>query len=127
MTLKIYGYHNSTCSKRVAVVLYSKKIPHEFIPVDIVTAKENRSAEFLEKQPFGQVPILEDDEEGIRLYESRAICRYLEGKYPDKGPKLIPSDSDKKGKAMFEQAASTEAANFDPYASKAAFQTVIRK
>jgi glutathione S-transferase len=42
----------------------------------------------------------------------------LEAKYPDQGTKLAPASSDLKAKALFEQAASIESANFDPYASK---------
>lgn len=48
------------------------------------------------------------------LYESRAICRYLEEKYAAQGTPLIPREL--KAKALFEQAASVEFANFEPYA-----------
>lgn len=55
------------------------------------------------------------DDDGFVLYESRAICRYLAEKYADQGtPNLIPTEL--KAKALFEQAASIEYANFNPYA-----------
>jgi hypothetical protein len=41
--------------------------------------------------------------------------------------RLIPDVKDIKAKAIFEQAMSIEVANFDPYASKAAFETFIQK
>ncbi|KAK7444065.1 hypothetical protein VKT23_015463 [Stygiomarasmius scandens] len=121
MALKLYGHPNSTCTKRVATVLHEKKIPHELVTVDYAKIKE---PEYLEKQPFGQVPYLDDD--GFILYESRAICRYLEAKFPNQGPKLVPSASDLKATALFEQAASIEVANFDPFASKAGFEAIIK-
>ncbi|KAF5332363.1 hypothetical protein D9758_016954 [Tetrapyrgos nigripes] len=123
MALKVYAFPYSTCSKRVATVLYEKKIPHELILVDL-SKGEHKAPSYLEKQPFGQVPYIDDD--GLILYESRAICRYLEEKYGQgQGQRLIPTDPKKK--ALFEQAASVEMANFDPYAGRAAYEAVIKK
>jgi len=56
---------------------------------------------YLEMQPFGKVPVLEDD--GYFVYESRAMCKYLAKKYADQGPKLIPADEDLKAYGLFEQ------------------------
>ncbi|KAJ7702561.1 glutathione S-transferase, partial [Mycena olivaceomarginata] len=42
---------------------------------------------------------------------------YIEDKYPNQGTPLVPTDS--RGKALFEQAASIEYSNFDPFCSKA--------
>ncbi|KAK7448521.1 hypothetical protein VKT23_013783 [Stygiomarasmius scandens] len=129
MVLKIYAIPMSNSAKRVAVVLYEKKIPHEFINVDM-TNQEHKSAAYLDKQPFGQVPYIDDD--GFILYESRAICRYLEAKYPNQGPKLAPSFGEGEGEdsikatALFEQAASIEISNFDPYAGKAFFEGLFK-
>jgi glutathione S-transferase len=44
--------------------------------------------------------------------------------YPDQGAKLIPTDP--KAVAFFEQAASVEMANFEPYAAAAAFEMVLK-
>ncbi|KAJ7675219.1 glutathione S-transferase [Mycena rosella] len=121
MVLKLYGMGLSTCTRRVGVVLFEKKVPFEFIDIDLPKG-EHKSGPFLEKQPFGQVPYIEDD--GFVLYESRAICRYIEDKYPDQGTKLVPSDV--KGKALFEQAASIEYSNFDPFCSKAVAEMIFK-
>jgi glutathione S-transferase len=43
---------------------------------------ENRDPGFLAKNPFGRVPALELDD-GRILCETRAICSYLEGAYPE--------------------------------------------
>lgn len=51
------------------------------------------------------------------MYETRAIARYIEAKYPSQGTKLIPSTKDLKVIALFEQAVSVEVSNFDPHVS----------
>lgn len=57
MVLKLYGSPMSTCTKRVAVVLHEKQVPFEMIPVDYAKG-EHKSPEYLEKQPFGQMPYI---------------------------------------------------------------------
>lgn len=57
MTLKLYGYSGSTCTRRVALVLHEKKVPFELVVVDI-GKNEQKSPEYLMKQPFGQVPYI---------------------------------------------------------------------
>jgi glutathione S-transferase len=52
------------------------------------------------------------------LYESRAICRYLVEKYADQGTPLLPAGL--KERALVEQAASLELANFHPAVIKVA-------
>ncbi|KAG5634673.1 hypothetical protein H0H81_001136 [Sphagnurus paluster] len=117
MTLKLYG----TRVQRVITVLNEKGVPFELIEVDLMKG-EHKAPQFLEKQPFGQVPYIDDD--GFILYESRAICRYIATKYADQGTKLIPTDL--KGNALFEQAASIESSNFDPSASAAVFENLFK-
>ena len=63
------------------------------------------------------------DDDGVQLFESRAIARYLINKY-GKDSGLIPSDP--KANALFEQAASIEAFNFDQYASGIVFERVFK-
>ncbi|KAF5349755.1 hypothetical protein D9758_010192 [Tetrapyrgos nigripes] len=123
MVLKLYGSPVASCTLRVAVVLYEKKIPFELYPIDLQKG-EHKVPTYLEKQPFGQVPLLDDD--GFVVFESRAICRYLEAKYPNQGPKLVPASSDLKATALFEQAASIETANFDSFAGKVAVEGYIK-
>ncbi|KAJ7716973.1 glutathione S-transferase-like protein [Mycena maculata] len=119
--LKLYGFHSSTCVRRVATVLLEKQVPFEFVDIDLATA-EHKSGAFLEHQPFGQVPYIEDD--GLILYESRAICRYIVEKYPTHGPQLVPTDII--GRALFEQAASIEYCNFDPFCSGAVAEMIFK-
>ncbi|CCM05619.1 uncharacterized protein FIBRA_07848 [Fibroporia radiculosa] len=124
MVLKLYGFPLSTCTRRVALVLKEKNVPYELVPVDL-TKNEHKSAEFMTKQPFGQVPYIVE-EDGFQLYESRAIGRYIALKYAGQGNKILPDPSDFKNTALFEQAASIELTNFDPFASGLAFEKVFK-
>ncbi|CAE6384755.1 unnamed protein product [Rhizoctonia solani] len=63
-------------------------------------------------QPFGCIPVLIDEDE-TRIFESRAIARYLVAKYGNEST-LVPSPSDPKAYGLFEQAASIEYSIFDP-------------
>ncbi|KAF7313001.1 Glutathione S-transferase [Mycena kentingensis (nom. inval.)] len=108
--IKLHGHPISTCTKRVATVLLEKGIPFEFVQVDFAGIK---TADYkANMQPFGQIPVLEDD--GYFLFESRAIGRYLAEKYADQGTPLIPTGGDLKEKGKFECAMSIEATQFLP-------------
>ncbi|KIL66458.1 hypothetical protein M378DRAFT_103526 [Amanita muscaria Koide BX008] len=122
MVLKLYGLAFSGNIQRVTVVLHEKQVPYELVTVDLYKGA-HKTPEYLEKHPFGQIPYLDDD--GFILFESRAIARYIAIKYADQGTKLIPSDL--KGRALFEQAASIEKANFDSYARTIVFEKWAKK
>ncbi|ESK94468.1 hypothetical protein Moror_8126 [Moniliophthora roreri MCA 2997] len=118
MVLKLYGSRLATCSARVEVVLIEKQIPYEFIEVNLIpSVSEQKTEAHKKKQPFGKVPYIDDD--GFILYESRAICRYLEAAYAGFGTRLAPPTSDVKATALFEQAISIEMTEYDPSATKA--------
>ncbi|KAJ7067551.1 thioredoxin-like protein [Mycena amicta] len=121
MVLKLYGVTFSSNTRRVACTLIEKQVPFELVNIDLAGG-ENKSPAYLEKQPFGQVPYIDDD--GFILFESRAICRYIAEKYPDQGTKLIPTEA--KAKAIFEQGASIELTDFDPLAYSAAAEMLLK-
>ncbi|KAJ6535288.1 glutathione S-transferase [Mycena vulgaris] len=123
MVLKLYSVTNAGggCGI-VAMVLAEKQIPFELVLVDMAK-KDHKTPEYLAKHPFGQVPMIDDD--GFVLYESRAICRYLAEKYAGQGTALLPTTL--KGKALFEQAASIEFANFYPQILKIGMEGVYKK
>ncbi|CAM4822931.1 unnamed protein product [Rotaria magnacalcarata] len=123
MTITVYGAYQSTCTKRVLATLHEKGIKFEFHPIDITKGEQKDPRYIEEKQPFGVIPVLTDDD--FQIYESRAICRYLESKYKSKGTELIPANI--KGLGHFEQAASIESSYFDPYASGIVFEKVFKK
>ncbi|KAJ7157969.1 glutathione S-transferase [Mycena crocata] len=84
------------------------------------TPLAHKSPAYLEKQPFGKIPYIDDD--SFILCETRAICRYIVVKYP--ASRLIPSDP--KAHALFEQAAAVEVAEFDPSAAVAVREMVMK-
>ncbi|KAF9259398.1 glutathione S-transferase [Marasmius fiardii PR-910] len=99
------------------------KIPYELITIDL-SKGEQKVPSFIEKQPFGQVPYLDDN--GFIVFESRAICRYLAMKYKDQGPNLLPDFNDLESTALFEQAVSIEGSNFDAFAYPAVAEMVFK-
>ena len=116
--MKLYGNPGSTCTRKVLCTLAEKGVKAEFVLVDLGKGEHKQPAH-LAHQPFGQVPALEDN--GFKLYESRAICRYIDETAP--GPKLTPSDA--KAHALMEQWISVETSNFTPFAMKIIYQKLF--
>ena len=57
MVFKLYGIYRSPWVRLVAAVLKEKQIPFELIPVDLANG-EQKTPDYLEKHPFGQVPYI---------------------------------------------------------------------
>jgi glutathione S-transferase len=117
--LKIFGHPASTCTRKVLMTLAETKTPYEFVTVDFVT-QEHKKEPHLTRQPFGQIPAIDDD--GFAFYESRAICRYINER--SKGG-LVPADI--KGRALMEQWISIETSNFTPSAMKFIYHDVFKR
>jgi glutathione S-transferase len=101
MALKLYGMFQSSCTRRVLITLAEKKVTdYELIIVNLPLG-EQRNPSYLEKAPFGKVPLLDDD--GFLIYESRAICQYIARKYSGQGTKLMPDERDLMEYGLFEQ------------------------
>jgi len=84
--MKIYGDGNSGNCLKVKWVADRLRLPYSWIEVDTMKGG-SRTAEFLQLNPFGQVPtVLFDD--GRALAQSNAIIRYLA-----RGSDLIPVDA----------------------------------
>jgi glutathione S-transferase len=75
--LKIYGSPLSTPTNKVRFVANRLGLPYELIPVDMRNG-ENRKEDFLKLNPVGKIPVLVDD--GLTLFESNAISKYLSRK-----------------------------------------------
>ena len=78
--MKLFNTRMSPYGRRVTIFLAEKGIDLEQVEVDLL-AGEQRSAEFLKKNPAGKVPVLELDN-GNFLPESAAIVEYLDEIYP---------------------------------------------
>ncbi|CAE6452734.1 unnamed protein product [Rhizoctonia solani] len=123
VTVKLHGVPYSACTRRVWMVAKEIGVNVEIVQVDL-SKKVHKEPAYLENyHPFGMVPVLED-EDGTKIYESRAISRYLVAKY-GKGSPLLPDPSDPKAYGLFEQAASIEYSSFDPSASGLAYERVF--
>ena len=74
--MKIYDFVGAPNPKKLRVYLAEKGLQIPCVPVNIVSG-ENRTPEFLKKNPLGGLPVLELDD-GSCLSESLAIIEYLE-------------------------------------------------
>ncbi|KAJ6032498.1 glutathione S-transferase [Penicillium herquei] len=126
MVLKLHGFPLSTCTNRVRVVLEEKGVEVEFIPVDLLTGQQKSESYLNELHPFGKVPVFQDTETGVQIFESRAIAQYIAVKFGSQGTDLSPSPTDLKEYANFQQALSVEQSYFDPIASQIAFEKVFK-
>ncbi|XP_047322723.1 glutathione S-transferase F11-like [Impatiens glandulifera] len=108
MVVKVYGARKAACPQRVMLCLVELGVEFELVPVDLQSL-ENKTKSFLLKQPFGQIPVIEEGD--FTLYESRAIIRYYAAKYADKGPNLLGTTLE--AKALVDQWLEVEAHNFN--------------
>ncbi|KAH7924489.1 glutathione S-transferase [Leucogyrophana mollusca] len=124
MVLKLHSHAIAPRVRLVAAVCKELDVPYELVNVEVYKGEQKTPA-YRAFQPFGQVPYLDDD--GFILYESRAICRYIAKKHASEGHRLIPDGTDLKEEALFEQAASIEMSNFEPFAAGIAEEKIIKK
>lgn len=76
--IKVYRMALSGHCHRVELFLSLLGLPHTLVDVDL-RAGEHKRPEFLARNPFGQVPVIEDGD--VTLSDSNAILVYLEGRY----------------------------------------------
>jgi glutathione S-transferase len=91
--MKLFTSHRAPNPRRVLMFLAEKGI-NGIEMVEINLGKdEHQSPAFKQKSPLAKVPALELDD-GRVLTETRAICTYLEGLYPQ--PNLMGFDSEER-------------------------------
>ena len=93
--------------------------PYELVLVDFAKGEHKQPAH-LARQPFGQVPALEDD--GFAMYESRAMARYIDGKF---GGALTPQEA--QARALMEEWISIETSNFSQHAMKFVYHFIFKR
>jgi glutathione S-transferase len=86
--MKLYDYPQSPNCRKVRLYLAEKGLRVPLQPVNLLTG-EQRSSDFLQRNPFGAVPILELDD-GTVIPESLAIIEYLEELHPQ--PALLGTE-----------------------------------
>ncbi|MTW12128.1 glutathione S-transferase [Pseudoduganella eburnea] len=85
--MKLYYHPISGHAHRAHLFLSLLGLDFELVEVDLMKAEQKTDA-FLKLNPFGQVPVLED--EGIVVADSNAILVYLASRYGD--PSWLPKD-----------------------------------
>lgn len=88
--IKLYRHALSGHSHRVQLLLSLLGIEHELIDVDLMQGA-HKQPEFLAKNPFGQVPVLEDGP--TVLFDSNAILVYLAIAY-DAKRQWLPAEAE---------------------------------
>ena len=117
--LKLFGNPVSTCTRKVLATLNEIKTPFDFTVIDFAKG-EHKQPPHLARQPFGQVPALDDD--GFKMYEARAMARYIDAKA---GGSLTPKDLQER--ARMEQWISIETENFSSHAMKFIYHSVFKR
>lgn len=87
-TLKLYRHALSGHSHRAELLLSLLNLPAEIIDVDLANGA-HKQTDFLQKNIFGQVPVLEDGDNTIA--DSNAILTYLARRY-DPTNRWAPTD-----------------------------------
>ena len=87
--IKLYRHALSGHSHRVELFLSILGLPYELIDVDL-KAGAHKKPEFLARNPFGQVPVIEDGDAVV--FDSNGILVYLASKY-DAGGQWLPRDA----------------------------------
>ncbi|MBV7482607.1 glutathione S-transferase family protein [Bordetella sp. BOR01] len=72
--MKIHHHPLSGHAHRVVLFVSLLGLPHQLVEVDLKSGA-HKKPEFLALNPFGQVPVLEDD--GVAIADSNAILVYL--------------------------------------------------
>ncbi|AED92398.1 glutathione S-transferase-like protein [Arabidopsis thaliana] len=121
MVVKLYGQVTAACPQRVLLCFLEKGIEFEIIHIDLDTF-EQKKPEHLLRQPFGQVPAIEDGD--FKLFESRAIARYYATKFADQGTNLLGKSLEHR--AIVDQWADVETYYFNVLAQPLVINLIIK-
>jgi glutathione S-transferase len=101
------------------MTLAETNTPFDMKVVDLMGGAHKQDTH-LRHQPFGRIPALDDG--GFEMFESRAMCRYLNEKASGK---LVPSDA--QARAKMEQWISIETSEFSGHAMKFIYQYTFHR
>ena len=113
--MKIYGDSNSGNCLKVKWVSDRLALRYQWVEIDTRNGG-SRTADFLQRNPWGQVPTVEFDD-GRTLAQSNAIIRYLA-----RGSDLIPSEAF--AAAKMDEWLFWEQYSHEPYVAVCRFQMV---
>lgn len=119
--LVLYGDKMATCTMRVQLVLSILGVPYEHVHVDLAKG-EQKSEAHKARQPFGKVPALEDKKNGVVLFESRCLMRYIAENF---GNSLFGNNNPKR-KGLIDNWMEVEATTYSPPVSAIVFEKVFK-
>ena len=76
--MKLYNVEVSGNCYKIRLFLSLLNLAYELVPIDIASA-EQKSPSYMQKNPLGEIPVLEDED--LTLRDSQAILIYLALKY----------------------------------------------
>lgn len=117
--LTIYGHPMSTCTRKVLTTALELNLPYELVLIDFAKG-EHKQEPHLSRQPFGKIPAIDHD--GFQMYESRAICSYLD----EVGGGGL-SKGDAHARARMQQWTSIEYSYFSSNVMKFVYQYVFQR
>lgn len=92
--IRLHDFELSGSCYKIRLLLNMLSVPYEKVSVDYV-GQQHESADYLELNPFGELPILEDG--SLRLRNAQAILTYIARKY-DKFGTWYPTEADSAAK-----------------------------
>jgi glutathione S-transferase len=92
--IQLYDYVLSGSCYKVRLFLALIGQEYEAVPVDYYPGGEHKTPAFLEINPLGQIPVLQDGD--VTLRDAQAILVYLAGKY-DTARTWYPADPETQG------------------------------
>jgi len=93
--MKLHDYELSGSCYKVRLLLSMLDLPYERLPLDFYPGREHRQPDFLDVNPLGQLPVLDDGE--LRLRDAQAILLYLAVRY-DRDGVWFPRDAATQGR-----------------------------
>ena len=93
--IKLYGHEVSGNTYKARLLLSLLKIEHEYVQIDLMKGA-HKSPEYLELNPFGQVPTLQDEE--LVFQDAQAILVYLARRYGDEN--WLPNQAEPMSRVM---------------------------
>ncbi|KAI4341694.1 hypothetical protein MLD38_026387 [Melastoma candidum] len=120
--LKLYGHPMSSCTARVMICLVEKNVEFELVHVDPFSG-QHKSPDFLTKNPFGLIPVLEDGD--FVIIESRAITEYICKKYAGNGTEDLLRSDDLRQSTRVRAWVEVESHCFQPVMSPIIYQSYV--
>lgn len=97
MALKLYNYTLSGSCYKVRLTLDFLGLDYEAVQIDFYPGRQHKSLDFLDINPLGQLPVLEDGD--LRLRDAQAIIAHLANRYDTTG-QWLPRDPEAFGQVM---------------------------